>query len=132
MKKIIILIFTITFLIGCTIISGNVSNTQIIKVESSVYSDKDINDGIKTVFNYFKKEYKGCKLLNIKYVGDDNNNYDDWAKRNNKEQSIAFISDYIVYDNRKVQSLNEQEYTNWNWILVRNKGERWIVVDNGY
>ena len=131
MKKIIIII-TLLLLIGCTIKKGDTTNVQIINVESNIFTDKDLDDGIKTVFEYFNKEYKGCKLLNIKYVGDDENTYDDWAKRNNKEESIAFISDFIVMDNSKVQSLNEDKYTNWNWILVRNKNEKWILVDNGY
>ena len=40
-----------------------------------------------------------------------------------KIESIAFISDFIVHDNSKVQSLNEDTYKGWNWILVRNKGK---------
>jgi hypothetical protein len=130
--KNIIMIITILLIAGCAIKKGDVSNTKIIKVESHIFTDEDLDDGIETVFEYFKKEYKGCELLNIKYVGDEENTYEDWAKRNNKEESIAFISDFIVHDNSKVQSLNEDEYTNWNWILVRNKKEKWILVDNGY
>lgn len=132
MRKTIVIIIGILLLIGCTLKNGDVSNTDIIKVESNIFTENDLNDGINSVYDYFKKEYKGCELLNIKYIGDENNNYEDWAKRNNKEEYIAFISDFIVHDNSKVQSLNEEKYTNWNWILVRNKGEKWTVVDNGY
>ncbi len=132
MRKTIVIIIGILLLIGCTLKNGDVSNTDIIKVESNIFTENDLNDAINSVYDYFKKEYKGCELLNIKYIGDENNNYEDWAKRNNKEEYIAFISDFIVYDNSKVQSLNEEKYTNWNWILVRNKGEKWTVVDNGY
>ena len=132
MRKTIVIIIGVLLLIGCTLKNGDVSNADIIKVESNIFTENDLNDGINSVYDYFKKEYKGCELLNIKYIGDENNNYEDWAKRNNKEEYIAFISDFIVHDNSKVQSLNEEKYTNWNWILVRNKGEKWTVVDNGY
>jgi hypothetical protein len=135
MKKIVkfLILMILPFIFyGCSLQDGDITNTEKIRVESNIYSEDDLNEGIEVVFKYFKKEYKGCELLNIKYVGDDKNTYDDWAKRNNKEESIAFISDFIVHDNSKVQSLNEDKYTNWNWILVRNKGENWILVDNGY
>ena len=135
MKRKLNIIFVIVlsfFLVSCNPKYGDTSNVEVIKIESNTFTENDINDGIDAVFKYFKKEYKGCELLNIKYVGDAENTYDDWAKRNNKEESIAFISDFIVHDNSKVQSLNEDTYTGWNWILVRNKGENWILVDNGY
>ena len=130
-KKIIVLLLVL-LLNGCILKTGDISNVQIINAKSNVFTNKDLNDGIKTVLNFFKKEYKGCELLNVKYVGDDKNNYDDWAKRNNKEEAIVFISDYIVHDNSYVPSLSKDKYRNWNWILVRNKGEKWILVDNGY
>ena len=135
MKKIVkfLILMILPFIFyGCSLQDGDITNTEKIRVESNIYSEDDLNEGIEVVFKYFKKEYKGCELLNIKYVGDDKNTYDDWAIRNNKEESIAFISDFIVHDNSKVQYLNEDKYTNWNWILVRNKGENWILVDNGY
>ncbi len=130
-KIIIMLIITIS-LVGCAPKKGDISNCENIKVESNIFEEKDLNEAIEVVLNYFEENYIGCELLNIKYIGDDKNTYNEWALRNNKEETIVFKSDFIVHDNSEVQTLNEEKYEGWHWILIRNKGEKWSVIDYGF
>ena len=56
-------------LAGC---GGNVDNVEIVEWEpSEIYSDADIEAAFRTVENYFRREFKGCTLTQLYYVGDD-------------------------------------------------------------
>ena len=113
---------------------GDVSNAKIIRVESEIYSNEEINSAINVIFERFKENYNGCSLLKIEYIGDEKNDeYIDWAERNNKSEVIVFISDFKVAPNAGDGILNsDSEYKGYRWILVRNENENWIHVDGGY
>ena len=64
---------------------GDASKVTITKVSSKKYSNEEIKNATSVAIDYFEKYYKGCTLTNISYIGDEQNNeYIDWAKRNNK------------------------------------------------
>lgn len=139
MKKMLIgiIIIVIILLIGFSVIfnkKGDISNVNIISKESVIYSNNDIDSAIDVVLKYFKKHFIGCSLSEIEYIGDEtNNNYIDWAVRNNKEEVIVLISSFNVDSSGGDGSLNpNSKYGHWNWILVRNKNENWEHVDHGY
>ena len=113
---------------------GDVSNVKIIRVESEIYSNEEINSAIDVILEEFKENYNGCSLLEIKYIGDEkNNDYIDWATRHNKSEVIVFISNFKVGPNAGDGVLNpNSEYEGYSWILVRNENENWIYVDGGY
>lgn len=114
--------------------AGDVSNVKIIRVESEIYSNEEINSAIDVILEEFKGNYNGCSLLEIKYIGDEkNNDYIDWATRHNKSEVIVFISNFKVGPNAGDGVLNpNSEYEGYSWILVRNENENWIHVDGGY
>ena len=113
---------------------GDVSNVEIIPMESEIYSNEEINSAINVILERFKENYNGCSLLEIEYIGDEKNDeYIDWAERNNKSEVIVFISDFKVAPNAGDGILNsDSEYKGYSWILVRNENENWTYADCGY
>ena len=113
---------------------GDVSNVKIIPIESEIYSNEEINSAINVILEHFKENYNGCSLLEIGYIGDEKNDeYIDWAERNNKSEVIVFISDFKVAPNAGDGILNsDSEYKGYSWILVRNENENWTYADGGY
>ena len=144
MKKIFIGIIVIIFICSGVFIidylkyhsfeSGDVSNVKIISMESEIYSTEEINNAIDVILEEFEENYNGCSLLEIEYIGDENNDvYRDWAIRNNKSEVIVFISNFKVNPNGGNGVLNSNsEYDDYSWILVRNENENWKYVDGGY
>ena len=118
-------------LVGC---GGNAKNVKITEYTSKKYSNDEIKDAIDVAIDYFTKEFEGCTLTEITYLGDDEN--DDWqefADRNNATDVIVLVSSFDVDASGGDGSLNPNStYTNWKWILVRTDGGKWKHVDNGY
>ena len=85
-------------------------------------------------YNYFEKNFEGCTLTEITYLGDDK--LDDWqefAERNNADDVMVLVSSFNVDASGGDGSLNPNStYTNWKWILVRTNGGKWEHVDHGY
>lgn len=118
-------------LVGC---GGNAKNVKITEYTSEKYSNDEIKDAIDIAIDYFTKEFEGCTLTEITYLGDDEN--DDWqefADRNNATDVIVLVSSFDVDASGGDGSLNPNStYTNWKWILVRTDGGKWKHVDHGY
>ena len=127
-------VFIIDYLKYHSFESGDVSNVKIISMESEIYSTEEINNAIDVILEEFEENYNGCSLLEIEYIGDENNDvYRDWAIRNNKSEVIVFISNFKVDSNGGNGVLNpNSEYDGYNWILARNENENWKYVDGGY
>ena len=138
-KKLILAIIIIIILIIAVYAifnkKGDIYSVNIISKESKIYSKNDIDNAIDETLNYFKENFEGCSLLELEYIGDEENNgYTDWARRNNKEQVIVFVSSFNVDSSGGENGeLNpNSKYDDWNWILVRNENENWEHVDHGY
>ena len=134
MKKLIALMMAllcVMSLVGC---GGNAKNVKITEYTSEKYSNDEIEDAIDVAIDYFTKEFEGCTLTEITYLGDDEN--DDWqefADRNNATDVIVLVSSFDVDASGGNGSLNPNStYTNWKWILVRTDGGKWKHVDHGY
>ncbi len=114
--------------------NGDAKNVKIIPADSEIYTDEEIADAVDTAIDYFEKEFEGCTLTEITYIGDEKNvGFRDWADRNNAEDVIVLISSFDVDSSGGDGSLNANStYKNWNWILVRNDHGQWEHVDHGY
>ena len=67
-----------------TIPLRNVKNVKITDYSSEIYTNAEIESAIAVAIDYFKKNFEGCTLTEITYLGDDKN--EDWkevADRNN-------------------------------------------------
>ena len=137
-KKLILAIINIIILIIAVYAifnkKGDIYSVNIISKESKIYSKNDIDNAIDETLNYFKENFEGCSLLELEYIGDEENNgYTDWARRNNKEQVIVFVSSFNVDSSGGEHgALNpNSKYEGWKWILVKNENEYWKCVDCG-
>ena len=134
MKKLITLVLVLICVIGLVACGGNVKNVKITDYSSEIYSDAEIENAIDVAINYFEKNFEGCTLTEIAYLGDDE--LDDWqefAERNNADDVIVLVSSFDVGASGGDGSLNPNSiYTNWKWVLVRTNGGKWEHVDHGY
>jgi len=134
MKKCLALILVLCCILTLTACGGNVKGVQIINADSEVYTEAEIDDAIDTAIDYFKKEFSGCTLTEITYIGDEeNSDYQEFADRNGADDVIVLVSSFDVDASGGDGSLNANStYTNWKWILARGKNGRWEHVDHGY
>ena len=135
MKRILCIVFALVLTLSLTACGGgDVGEVGIREVESTIYTSAEIGDGINTVLDYFQKEFDGCKLCELQYIGDEkNNDYLDFAVRNGADEVLVFTSTFDVDESGGDGSLNPNDtYKNWKWILVRANGGEWEHVDHGY
>ena len=136
MKKalcVIHLLFVIFILAACG--GGNIENVEVVEWEPSViYTDRDIELAIQVVKDNFEKEFDGCTLTKIGYIGDSSLiEFKGWADRYNADEAIALYSSFNVGAScRDVSLKTDYTYDDWLWILVRNNGGVWQHVDHGY
>lgn len=133
MKKVIgliLLLGALSLLWGC----GDVSEVQLIDCHSERYSDEELDAAADTVLRYFRKEFSGCTLLSLGYIGDEAlEDYGDYAQKNGGDEVIVMVSEFSVDDSGGDGSLNANgHYRGWKWILVRSKGGPWRHADHGY
>ena len=119
---------------------GDVSEAEIVKVESEIYSQEDINKAIEVILEDFKS-WDGCKLTKIYYAGDETVK-EEMAEYTGEgalergyeaDEMIILESSFQTDGSDNGSSLNsDATYDNWNWILVRSDGGQWRHVDHGY
>ena len=125
----LILIFVLTF--------GQVKAAEIDYGASKIYSQTEMDAAIKIIKKQFGK-WKGCKLENIRYAGDDANNAEnlkwlnDLRPQENFVQCIEFLSNFYVSPKTNTTFNPDSEYRNWQWWLARSDGGKWQLVTFGY
>ena len=134
MKKLIIFVLAWSCVFGFAACGGDVASVKITEYTSEIYTDVEIENAIDVAVNYFKKEFEGCTLKEITYLGDDKlDGWKEFAERNNADDVIVFVSTFDVDASGGDGSLNPNStYTNWKWILVRIDNGKWKHVDHGY
>lgn len=141
MKKRRIIIVVMLLIIAVSIVSfalrnkgGNVSNVNREVTVSEVYSQQEINDAMDMVVKYFRSAFKGCTLTDLWYKDRTSVSASvGWAKQYNADEAIVLISTFDVDSSGGDGSFNPNDtYSNWQWILVRNKGEEWELKTWGY
>ena len=113
---------------------GVVSFVKISEFSSDVYSDEDIEAAINIVKQTFAEIEDLWTLLELSYIGDEwLDSYQDWADRNDADEVIVILSDFYIsiFSDNPTMSTG-CKYEGFNWILVRNEGEDWRIVDRGY
>lgn len=134
MKRITVFILVLACVLGLVGCGGNIRNVQITDYTSEIYSDAEIESAIKVTLAYFRKEFSGCTLKDITYLGDEHlADWQEFAQRHNADDVIVLVSAFDVGASGGDGSLNPNStYRNWKWILVRSNGGRWQHVDHGY
>lgn len=138
--KTISIIFAIC-IIGLTLycvddfIFGNVKDVNQTIKKSEVYSEKDIERAMATAKRQFKFDFKGCTLTDLWYDEEISlSSASSWASQYNADEAIVLLSNFDVGSSGGDGSLNPNDtYSNWQWILVRNKGsQNWKLKTWGY
>ncbi len=120
-------------LFGCFEKKGDVKDVTVKPVASDIYSEEDIDSAINVIKEDFKENWGGCVLKEIYYIGDDElPDFSDYPDRYGADEVIVLLSTFDAVSPLGDSGLNEMLYTNWNWILVREKGKEWKHVDHGY
>lgn len=134
MKRVLAYAALCLTLFALTACGGDVGEVGILEVDSEIYTSADLESGVNAVLDYFKKNFDGCKLRELQYIGDEENgDYLDFATRNGADEVLVFTSTFDVDESGGDGSLNPNDtYRNWKWILVRKSGGEWEHVDHGY
>ncbi len=135
MKRVLACVILCLMLLGLTACGGgDVGVISMGDMSSEVYTPSEINSGIKTVLDYFRKEFKGCTLSDLEYVGDERNrDFISYAERVGADEVLVFRSNFDVDESGGDGSLNPNtSYMGWLWILARTNGGEWEHVDHGY
>ena len=126
---VLIVIFVLTF--------EKVEAAEINYGESEIYTQTEMNAAIKIIKKQFGK-WKGCKLKNIRYAGDECNNIEnlnwlnDLRPEKNFTQCIEFFSDFYVSKKTNTTFNPDSEYRNYQWWLARTDDGDWQLVTFGY
>ena len=119
-------------LCACSSDKDNVWTTE---VSSTLYSQQDISDAIDVVKSDLKQNNSGFTLKKLYYAGDETSqSYQEWADRNKADEVLVLLSIFHTDSNGGSDKSFEPdtEYTDWNWILVRNDGGKWAIADQGF
>ncbi|MFG6395453.1 MAG: M56 family metallopeptidase [Lachnospiraceae bacterium] len=100
-----------------------------------IFSTNDIKTAKTAVKKYFKKNFPGCQLKKIwfdKKAYKKNAGYFSNLYGYKKEDIIILHSDFNVSRKCKLNSLEKGLYTDFSWILSRNKKSVWKMETYGY
>lgn len=135
MKKIMIAfisLFTALCIAGCAG-SGNVDNVMTEPIQSKIYSQKDYEQAVNVALSYFSRNFGDCTMTDIRYAGDDmEDSMKEWEKDYGMDQVIILTSDFKTGKHCDKSFDPDSNYTDWQWILARNKGGKWKHKDHGY
>ena len=117
---------------GCA--RGDVSKVRVNGQLSNIYTDWEISKAVDVAVRYFEKEFDGCTLLEIGYVGDQEGKaFIERANQYGVDEVIILVSSFAVGPEGGDGSLNPNDtYRNWKWILGRTNGGQWKHLDHGY
>ena len=134
MKKVLAGLLVFVLLLSVSACGGNVSGARIGDCYSEIYSAAEMDAAIDVTLRYFQKQFSGCTLTELSYLGDEKlDGYQDFAERNGADDVIVLVSSFNVDAAGGDGSLNPNStYTNWKWILVREGTGTWRQVDHGY
>lgn len=133
-KVVLCLLLLCGLYIGCE----KKSDTAFVKQKlrtSSYYSSKEIEMAMKQVMEQFQINFSGCTLQSI---WNDEEHYTleerkELSKEYNVQQIMMIKTDFQTGFDNVAAGLNENcHYTDYQWILVKDKNNQWSIKDSGY
>lgn len=117
---------------GCS--GGNASQVQVITGESEIFTQGEIEDAMEVAMNHFRKAFDGCTMTKIEYIESKSEAAAvEWAQQYGTDEAIVLYSSFDVDAAGGDGSLNPNStYNNWQWILTRDEGGKWVLRTWGY
>ncbi len=127
-KHIIFLVILFSTFISIQYIMLDTNNVEIEYGDSSFYSKHDMDLAIDVIKKEFNK-FPDCKMLSIKYAGDDKS-----TKKlvDGYDECIVFYSSFHTGKNNTGAFESDTDYEGWSWILCRKNNSEWNLISNGY
>ena len=135
-KKLVILpllVLLLGLLCACGAVpDGDTSSVERVIQGNTLYSEDEIGSAMDLVEQTFHQEFKGCKLLNLRYDEERSRQEAEyWLEE--ADEAIVLLSDFHVSANGGDGSLNQNsDYPDWSWILLRKNGGAWTLRTWGY
>ena len=132
-KQIVALLLALLLILSLAACGKTQGYTVIVPYDAH-YSEKEIRAAMHVAARYFEQEFDGCTLLSLAY--DESKVKDaepEWAAQYDADEAIVLLSSFHVDGSGGDGSLNaNSDYTDWQWILVRNGGGKWALKTWGY
>jgi hypothetical protein len=135
-----LLVATLSFS-SCSSNPGITKNAIVLLGDSQKFTKEEVQAAADCVMKKFKT-FDGCNLIKLWYDEEYSNlhveNYMLYSRGSvngiDKDNVIALLSDFYVDKTGGDGGFNpNSDYTNWNWILIRDsKAGNWRVDDWGY
>ena len=112
------LVLCVMLLTACG--GGDVSEVGRQVGEPTLFSEQEVDQAMDEVVKFFRAEFDGCKLLNLRYNEEKTlKEAAAWSEQSGAEV-IVLESDFYVDDSGRSVTLEpETTYYNYNWILTR-------------
>ena len=111
---------------------GDVSHVRRIPGESELYSDGEIRSAMKVVADFFRREFDGCTMTEIRYEEEKYAERQRAEAQNYGAEVIILLTDFMVDSSGGGGSLNPNStYRNYQWTLTRTLFG-WELQDWGY
>jgi len=144
MKKILLITLVLCLSISACGNPGTTNNAEIDYGNSIVFDETEIKSATKAVLVKFR-DFEGCDLIKLWYDEERSDRLIEQSisssgmntiKNSGAEADnvIILFSDFYVDSSGGDGSFNpDSTYTDWNWILIRNReNDKWRIVDWGY
>ncbi len=133
MKKLFLIALSAGFVfsLGACSSKSTISKELIVHKETSkIYSDKEINEGMEVVKEFFEENIESSTLTSIGYAGDQITL--QWDK-NTKPGKIMIINASFDTGTFGVSpTVNKNTTYDWSWILVKDENGHWQHKNHGY
>lgn len=130
MKRLIALLLCALLLTGCT--GGDVSRVDRVVGESELYTELEIKRAMNKVMGFFKAEFDGCTLTELRYDEEKVAERQRAWKEDYGSEAIILFATFDVDETGGDGSLEPNStYTRYKWLLTKTMFG-WEIRDWGY
>ena len=132
---VVILICIIAIIAGVLLYKppGKTADAEVIQASSGLFSNEEMNEAVECIKNHFKKEFRDCELLKLKYVSDTENTSPQYAyllKEYDIDQYIVYRMTFKV-GKRYNPSYESNSTEEINIVLGRKANGTWKYLTGG-
>lgn len=131
MKRMKILVCVLLCAVLLTACGGKTSNAWRDGMDlSEVYTVEEIGHAMDVVEDYFRAEFAGCELMNLRYDESavDLMEQSHLAERYGADEAIVLLTDFSTSHWVREAGLQPDDcYINWKWVLTRDGDGPWQV-----